>query len=177
MRLPQDGNRQPAAPAAAVDDITIRPARREDVDAICTLEQGCFSAYNLSRRQLQYLQHRHTAVFLVAEQGGRVVGEGIALLRHHKQSLSGRVYSLAVDPACRGRGIGERLMRAMVHELRHRHVRRVYLEVEATNAPAVHLYERLGFRGIGALPDYYGDGKDGLHMLCEIAVPVTPVAA
>jgi ribosomal protein S18 acetylase RimI-like enzyme len=152
-------------------EVTIRPARREDLDAICRLEQGCFSAYNLSRRQLQYLQHRHTAVFLVAERGGQIVGEGIALLRHHKHSLSGRVYSLAVDPAHRGQRIGERLMRAMVEQLRDRNVRRVYLEVEATNTSAVHLYERLGFRGIGGLPDYYGDGKDGVHMLCEIAVP------
>ena len=152
-------------------------ARRDDLDAICALEAGCFTAYNLSRRQLQYLQQRDTAVFLVAERDGRIVGEGIALLRHHKQSLSGRAYSLAVDPAHRGQRIGERLMKAMVDELRHRGVRRCYLEVEATNASAVHLYERLGFRSIGALPDYYGDGKDGLHMLCEIAVPATTVAA
>jgi ribosomal-protein-alanine acetyltransferase len=152
-------------------DVTIRPARREDLDAICRLEQGCFSAYNLSRRQLQYLQHRHTAVFLVAERGGQIVGEGIALLRHHKHSLSGRVYSLAVDPAHRGQRIGERLMRAMVEQLSDRGVRRVYLEVEASNTSAVHLYERLGFRSIGGLPDYYGEGKDGLHMLWEAAVP------
>jgi ribosomal protein S18 acetylase RimI-like enzyme len=159
-------------------DVTIRPARPADLDAIAALEQGCFSAYNLSRRQLQYLQQRQTAVFLVAERDGQIVGEGIALLRHHKQSLSGRAYSLAVDPACRGQRIGERLMRAMVDELRHRGVRRCYLEVEATNTSAVHLYQRLGFRSIGALPDYYGDGKDGLHMLREIDVPVTaPVAA
>jgi len=168
-RLPQDD--------VGHGDVSIRPARRDDLDAISRLEQGCFSAYNLSRRQLQYLQHRHTAVFLVAECGGQVVGEGIALLRHHKQSLSGRVYSLAVDPAHRGQRIGERLRRAMVEQLRDRGVRRVYLEVEASNAPAVQLYERLGFRRIGGLPDYYGDGKDGLHMLCEIAIPATPVAA
>jgi mycothiol synthase len=155
----------------------IRPARREDLDPICALEQGCFTAYNLSRRQLQYLQHRQTAVFLVAERDGRIVGEGIALLRHHKQSLSGRVYSLAVDPAHRGQRIGERLMRTMLDQLRDRGVRRIYLEVEAANGSAVHLYERLGFRGIGALPDYYGAGKDGVHMMFEAAVPATNVAA
>jgi ribosomal protein S18 acetylase RimI-like enzyme len=171
-----------AAPAVASSsssssssEITIRRARREDLDAICAIEQGCFSTYNLSRRQLQYLQQRDTAVFLVAERDGQVVGEGIALLRHHKQSLSGRAYSLAVDPKHRGQRIGERLMRAMLDQLRDRNVRRVYLEVEKTNASAVHLYERLGFRSIGALPDYYGPGRDGLHMMCEVAVPAPTI--
>ena len=158
-------------------DLIIRPARQDDLAEISALEQSCFTAYNLSLRQLQYHQQRGRTVFLVAEQGGRVVGEGIALVRHHKQSVSGRAYSLAVDPAHRGRRIGERLMREMLEQLRHRGVRRVYLEVEANNASAVHLYERLGFRGIGELPDYYGDGKHGLHMMCEVGVPATQVAA
>jgi ribosomal protein S18 acetylase RimI-like enzyme len=178
IRNPQSAIPQDSALSTQHSPVLIRPARREDLDAISAIEQGCFSAYNLSRRQLQYLQHRQTAVFLVAERGGQVVGEGIALLRHHRHSLSGRVYSLAVDPAHRGQRIGERLMRAMLEQLCDRGVRRTYLEVEASNASAVHLYERLGFRGIGSLPDYYGPGKNGVHMMYEAAqVPLRPIAA
>ncbi len=98
-------------------------------------------------------------------------------MRHHKQSVSGRVYSLAVDPASRGQRIGERLMREIVAQLRCRAVRRIYLEVEATNASAINLYQRLGFGSIGTLPDYYGDGKPGVHMMCEAAAVASPVAA
>ena len=29
----------------------------------------------------------------------------------------------------------------------------------------------------GTLPDYYGTGKDGVHMMCEVAVPAANVAA
>jgi ribosomal-protein-alanine acetyltransferase len=157
--------------------ITIRPARRSDLPSISALEQGCFTTYTLNKRQLHYLQQRQSAVFLVAEQDGRIVGEGIALVRHHKQSVSGRVYSLAVDPASRGQGIGQRLIREMVEQLRHRDVRRIYLEVEASNASAIQLYERLGFGSIGTLPDYYGDGKPGLHMMCDATSVASPVAA
>jgi ribosomal protein S18 acetylase RimI-like enzyme len=159
------GNPQSAIPQSS--PVVIRPARRSDLPSISALEEGCFTAYNLSKRQLGYLQQRQSAVFLVAEQDGRIVGEGIALVRHHKQSVSGRVYSLAVDPASRGQRIGERLMREMVDQLRHRAVRRIYLEVEASNGAAIHLYERLGFGSIGTLPDYYGEGKAGVHMMCE----------
>jgi ribosomal protein S18 acetylase RimI-like enzyme len=169
----------PAAtqPQVQHSPLIIRPARRSDLAAIAAPEQGCFATYNLSKRQLQYLQQRQSSVFLVAEQDGRIVGEGIALVRHHKQSVSGRVYSLAVDPASRGQRIGERLMREIVEQLRQRAVRRIYLEVEASNAGAIHLYERLGFHGIGTLPDYYGQDKAGIHMVCEAAVVTTPVAA
>jgi ribosomal-protein-alanine acetyltransferase len=166
-----------AAVGETRSEIVIRQARRADLDAISALEQGCFNTYNLSRRQLQYLQQRQTTVFLVAEQGEKVVGEGIALVRHHRSCISGRVYSLAVDPGSRGQGIGEKLMREMIEQLRQRDVRRVYLEVEASNTGAIHLYERLGFASIGKLPDYYGEGRPGLHMMLETSVIRRPVAA
>jgi ribosomal-protein-alanine acetyltransferase len=169
------GNSQSAISPDA--GLVIRPARRADLDAISALEQGCFNTYNLSRRQLQYLQQRQTTVFLVAEQGEKVVGDGIALVRHHRSCISGRVYSLAVDPGSRGQGIGEKLMREMIEQLRQRDVRRVYLEVEASNTGAIHLYERLGFASIGTLPDYYGEGRAGVHMMLETSAVRRPVAA
>jgi ribosomal protein S18 acetylase RimI-like enzyme len=156
--------------------VHIRAVRREDLPAISALERGCFTVYNLNKRQLQYLQQRESAVFLVAEVDGKIVGEGIALVRHHKHSVSGRAYSLAVDPAFRGQKIGEKLMREMIEQLRRRNVGRIYLEVEAGNLPAIRLYQRMGFVSIGALPDYYGEGKNGMHMMCDIAA-FAPLAA
>ena len=47
-----------------------------------------------------------------------------------------------------------------------------YLEVEQANTAAVNLYETLGFRSLGSLTDYYGEGRNGLHMVCD--VPVQP---
>jgi ribosomal protein S18 acetylase RimI-like enzyme len=106
---------------------------------------------------------------LVAEEGGRVIGDGIALVRQHKGGVvSGRIYSLAVEAGQRGKGVGGKLLEAMVGGLAERGVRRVYLEVEEANGGAVRLYERSGFRRIGVLPDYYGEGKAGVHMMREI---------
>ena len=134
--------------------VSVRVADKSDVTAAVELERACFSpSVSLKKRQLQYLQQRRSAVFLVAEQGGAVVGEGIALLRQHKKGLSGRIYSLAVDGRARGQKIGDQLLAAMLEALFSRGARRVYLEVEHDNA--------------GALPDYYGKGKDGVHMMIE----------
>jgi ribosomal protein S18 acetylase RimI-like enzyme len=166
------------APRAAADNtdvprspVHIRPARKADLPAALELELATFSAHAISKRQMQYLQQRESAVFLVAEAGGRVVGDGIALVRNQKGRISGRIYSLVVSSAHRGQKIGEKLLRAMLEELTRRGAERVYLEVEESNAGAVRLYERNSFRRIGALPDYYDEGQHAVHMMYEAPVP------
>jgi ribosomal-protein-alanine acetyltransferase len=179
---PADGPAHDPAPefapvaAEAQADITVRAARPEDVEPAVALEQTCFDTYCLSKRQIQYLRASKTAVFLVAEEAGRIVGQGIALLKHHRHGASGRIYSLAVKPECRGKKIGQKLLAQMIDDLAGRGARRIYLEVERSNQAAVRLYERAGFRNIGVLPDYYGPGRDGMHMMIETSI-TTRVAA
>lgn len=157
----------PAEDGLVMPDAVVRRAMASDLPAAVSLEARCFHSYNLSKRQLRYLQKRSSAVFFVAEDCGQVVGEGISLIRRHKHGYSGRIYSLGVDPQSRGRHIGGRLLRAMIGELLARGARRIYLEVESTNEVACQLYERNGFRRIGTLKDYYGAGRDGVHMVYE----------
>lgn len=149
---------------------TVRPATAADLAAAATLESTCFDAYNLSRRQLQYLSNRASAIMLVADDAGQIVGEAIGLLRHHKRGLTGRIYSLAVANAQRGRGIGRQLLTDLLARMADRGAQRVYLEVEKTNVSAITLYEKLGFKSIGTLDDYYGQGRAGVHMVCETGV-------
>ncbi len=159
-----------------VAEPVVRSARVEDVERAVALEQSCFSTYCLSKRQIQYLRSSPTAVFLVAEDGGRIVGQGIGLVKHHRNGVSGRLYSLAVSPESRGRKIGQRLLSRMIDQLSARGARRIYLEVEKSNETAIRLYEKSGFHGIGVLPDYYGQGRDGVHMMHTVAVPAAVAA-
>jgi ribosomal-protein-alanine N-acetyltransferase len=153
---------------------SIRLAVKDDLTSTVDLEKACFSSdLSLKKRQLQYLQQRKSAVFLVAEDNGHVIGEGIALVRQHKGKTSGRIYSLAVNENHRGKQIGRRLLAAMVNQLASRGVKRIFLEVEQSNSNAVALYERNGFRSIGKLPNYYGPGIDGVHMMLDLATVPT----
>jgi len=176
IAVPAMPQMQPQAAAVVKPEVqsiaSVRPAIKDDLAAAVELEKLCFSGYPLNKRQLQYLQQRRSAVFLVAEQTGTVVGEGIALVRQHQRALSGRIYSLAVQPAHRGRSIGQKLLQAMVAELYTRGVRKIYLEVEAHNTAAIRLYEHNGFTHIGVLPDYFGPGIHARHMMHEaVAAP------
>ena len=78
--------------------------------------------------------------------------------------MTARLYSLAVAPEHRGKGLGRALMCHCLEILRGELVEGVALEVAADNVPAIALYESLGFLKDRRLVDYYGPGEDGWRM-------------
>jgi ribosomal-protein-alanine N-acetyltransferase len=72
------------------------------------------------------------------------------------------VLNVAVDPRCRGRGLGAVLMRAVLKEAEASDAQAVTLEVRRSNLAGRRLYEQFGFEEVGSRPNYYGRGEDGL---------------
>jgi ribosomal-protein-alanine N-acetyltransferase len=79
--------------------------------------------------------------------------------------------NVAVHPAWRGRGVGRRLVDAVLQEGRTTKARTVFLEVRAGNAPARRLYARLGFTELGIRRGYYGVGQDAIVMERSLRAP------
>jgi len=65
------------------------------------------------------------------------------------------VQTMAVAPAHQGRGLGTRLLLALLAEADRRRQRVVSLEVRADNAPAQRLYAQHGFTRTGVRRAYY----------------------
>jgi ribosomal-protein-alanine N-acetyltransferase len=63
-------------------------------------------------------------------------------------------------PELRGRGYAEVMIRALMNKLGS--LKELWLEVHEQNAPAVRLYERLGFKLVGKRENYYADGARAL---------------
>ena len=63
-----------------------------------------------------------------------------------RRGWTARVAGMGVAPELRGRGLGGRIVREAVADARARGDRGMVLEVFEQNAPAVALYEKLGFR-------------------------------
>jgi ribosomal protein S18 acetylase RimI-like enzyme len=73
--------------------------------------------------------------------------------------------NMAVAAPWQRQGIGGRLLRAGLLWCRSQAAGRVFLEVRATNATAIALYQRAGFLAVGNRPGYYREpSEDGLQM-------------
>ena len=68
--------------------------------------------------------------------------------------------NIALTETRRGRGLGCRLMEAMMRAAAARGAERMTLEVRPSNAAALHLYERLGFSAVGVRKKYYQDNDE-----------------
>jgi [ribosomal protein S18]-alanine N-acetyltransferase len=91
------------------------------------------------------------ALFLVAEDGGKIAGYVVAL----DAADEGEILNLAVAPGERRRGLGRALVQAVLGALAERAVRQVYLEVRESNDSARALYAAFGFKDVGRRKQYY----------------------
>lgn len=67
---------------------------------------------------------------------------------------------IAVDPAHRGGGLGQRLLTACQEALTAAGMGQLHLEVRASNQPAMRLYRACGWERCGLRAGYYPDGED-----------------
>jgi ribosomal-protein-alanine N-acetyltransferase len=68
--------------------------------------------------------------------------------------------TLAVLPARQRRGLGRRLLAAVMARAAAHAAAAMFLEVKASNAGALALYRRAGFAPVGLRRQYYADGAD-----------------
>jgi ribosomal-protein-alanine N-acetyltransferase len=135
----------------------IRPATTDDVTAIAAIELACFAtaAWSESLVRAQVAGERH--VTLVDDQ----------LRAYASISVVDEVADLdriATAPSARGEGLARSLLERLIDQGRDRGAGRMLLEVDASNTPAIGLYESFGFDTISTRRAYYPDGADALVM-------------
>jgi ribosomal-protein-alanine N-acetyltransferase len=78
------------------------------------------------------------------------------------------IMTIAVAPEHRRSGIGAMLLMKLMDEARLRGASRWFLEVRASNAPAIGMYEKFGFKTIDVRKAYYENNKeDAVIMMKE----------
>ena len=75
------------------------------------------------------------------------------------------IMDVGVDRAYQRRGIAAAMMAYLIDSARKRGARRMLLEVSVENAPAIALYERLGFGRIGLRRRYYQPEGIDAHVM------------
>lgn len=82
------------------------------------------------------------------------------------------LFNIAVDPAFQRRGFGRELLEHLIDELEKRGVVTLWLEVRASNAAAIALYEHLGFNEVTIRRNYYPTA-DGREDAIIMALPIS----
>ena len=106
------------------------------------------------------------SLWLVAVEDDRVIGYV------GSQTVLGwtDIMNVAVHPDHRRKGVAEALLRALMERLRQNKCESLTLEVRASNAGAIALYEKLRFTEVGRRKNYYRNPKeDALILRLEFA--------
>jgi RimJ/RimL family protein N-acetyltransferase len=143
-------------------EVVVRPAREQDLDAIVELfvevaAEGRWIGTeppvdrDRRRRRLAETLDQDREVVLVAEAGGRIIGQlGMDLAGYGVADLG-----MLVAEGWRGRGVGSALLRAGIEWARGAGAHKVALQVWPHNAAALALYEKFGFQREGLLRGHY----------------------
>jgi ribosomal protein S18 acetylase RimI-like enzyme len=145
------------------DEVVIRDFRKSDLDGLLDLSPKCFAkefeVFGFDPDHVRGMVNRGFGVtgrlfrgllrsfgkepikFLVAEVDGRVVGTTIV----NNNGRLGYISSVMVHPDHRNKGIATRMVKEAVDYVAGRRLARAVLHVDATNAPAISVYIRLGF--------------------------------
>ena len=125
------------------------------VAQIAELEKICFSDPWSERSVASELENK-LSCWLVAIEDGQVAGY------IGSQTVCGEtdMMNVAVHPDFRRKGIAEALILALVEQLKTMESHCLTLEVRASNAPAISLYEKLSFAQVGRRPNYYRNPKE-----------------
>ena len=142
--------------------LSTRDYRSADFESVWKLDQSCFApgiAY--SRSELRAFLSRRTAEAIVVESGGRIVA---FVLGSRRGRAEGHVITLDVVASARRQGLGRQLLTELEGRFRDIGVRRMRLETAIDNAAAIAFHERLGYKKVAHLPDYYGSGLHAWEM-------------
>ena len=130
------------------------------VPQVAQLEQLCF-ADPWSEKSIASELTSKWSYWLVAVEDDRVVG----YIGSQSSIDESDVMNVAVHPDFRRKGIAEKLINHLVEELKNRGSHALLLEVRASNAPAIALYEKLGFTQVGCRKNYYHNPREDALIL------------
>jgi ribosomal-protein-alanine N-acetyltransferase len=140
--------------------LTVCRLQKEHLAAVAEIERLCFSQ-PWSEKALELLLGESGVGFVCLAEDEVTAYGGMML-----DPWEGQITNIATHPAHRRRGYGNAVTDALLKEAAARNAEQVSLEVRASNASAIALYERLGFAIAGRRKGFYQNPReDALVMI------------
>lgn len=143
--------------------VLIRHYEDRDFQDVLLLEEAGRSGSYRSAVFVRQMGECCPGTFLVAVADSRPVGYSVGLIVQDRP-LHAWILRMGVREGYRNNGIGRALLSVMIETLKKAQVREVRLTVAPSNAPALHLYQSMGFSQEHFLPAYFGPGEDRFCM-------------
>ena len=143
----------------------VGPMRVADLDQVMAIERESFRAPDSAKVFLEEMARDWAHVDVVRDPERRVV----AFSNYWVVADEVHLLNLATHPGDRRSGHASRLLAHIIDVGRAGKCRFVTLEVRRSNAAALRLYRRFGFRPVGVRPNYYAeDQEDAIVMLLDL---------
>ncbi|HEY6731707.1 MAG TPA: ribosomal protein S18-alanine N-acetyltransferase [Solirubrobacterales bacterium] len=145
-------------PSDLTQEVKVRRLAYSDLPAVISIERRSFpTPWSLAMFVLEL--SKPSGICLAASADDELAGYVIC----SRYDQVWHLMNIAVAPEHRGSGLAGQLMRRLIDESRG--TLPFTLEVRVSNARAIGMYERFGFRSAGVRPRYYHDnGEDALIM-------------
>lgn len=134
----------------------------DDVAQLVELENLCFDYDALGSRNFRYFINKGHDDLVVQLIEKEIVGYGLLLYR--KGTSLCRLYSIAVSPEHTGKSLGKDLMLKLEDYAQKRDSSYIRLEVKKSNARALKLYDKIGYKEFSVKHEYYEDQEDAICM-------------
>jgi [ribosomal protein S18]-alanine N-acetyltransferase len=150
--------------------ISLELATQSDAQAIAWMSRDLIETglgWTYRRERIAQLIRDPDVVTLVARDGDQAIGFVVMRFGDHHAHL----VLLAVRPSHQRRGIARRMMAWLVQSALIAGVMSIHVELRATNAAALALYEAIGFSETFRIPGYYGGREAALRMIRMLRTP------
>jgi len=149
--------------------VTLRPALASDLPGVMEIEMSSFSR-PWSLDSFRRLLSRERTAFVVAEIDGRVAAYGVLWWVESE----GEIANLAVHPDARRKGVARLVLLKALSRAGEEGLSQIFLEVRATNRPAIELYLSHAFEQVGIRRGYYQSPReDALVLRYELKRPAS----
>jgi ribosomal-protein-alanine N-acetyltransferase len=144
--------------AIKIEDASIRL-----LDELYQIEKQCFNQEAFSKQEIAYLLTDYNSISYLARINDQIAGFIIGRIDIERDQLFGHIITIEVKTEYRRKMVAQKLLEEIEKTIKNKGVKECRLEVREDNTTAIKLYQKLGYKKIAKLENYYSN-THGLYL-------------
>lgn len=155
----------------------VTKANTEDIKALTDIHAKCFARGWSASEFRNLLAERLVDCLVLRQSSFRAKDQIVGFVLARSVLDEAEILTIGVDPDHQRCGCGRQLMEGLMRKLYGDRVAKLFLEVDASNDPALSLYRGLGFEKVGERKGYYTSTNDAasLALIMQVNLIGKPV--